>query len=94
MKEQILIVHIGLGFDEAYHPWSKDGDVYTALQLIKHFVKVCIPLTKIRNFPKEAPMEHSRLPELPVLGTLASDVSNYYTKQEANNNESRLKVLG
>ena len=31
VKKQILIVHLGLGFEEAYHPWSKDNDDYTAL---------------------------------------------------------------
>ena len=93
MKEQILIVHLGLGFEEAYNPWSKDGDDYTALQLIEHFVKVCLPLTKTREVPKKAPMEHPRLPELPILGTLASDVSNYYTEQAATENELSLKAL-
>ena len=44
------------------HPWSKDGDDYTALQLIDFFLKVCLPLTKTKNVPKEAPMEHPRLP--------------------------------
>ena len=38
-------------------------------------------------------MEHPHLPELPILGTLASDVSNYYTKQSATENELRLKDL-
>ena len=38
-------------------------------------------------------MEHPRLPELPILGTLASDVSNDYTKQAATDNELRLKSL-
>ena len=38
-------------------------------------------------------MEHPRLPELSILGTLASDVSNYYTKQAATDNELRLKAL-
>ena len=89
MKEQILIVHLGLGFEEAYHPWSKDGDNYTALQLIEHFVKVCLPLTKTRKVSKEPPLEHPRLPELPILGTLASDVSNYYTELAATDNELR-----
>ena len=93
VKEQILIVPLGLGFEEAYHPWSKDGDDYTALQLIEHFVKVCLPLTKTRKVPKQPPLEHSRLPELPMLGTLASDVSNYYTEQAATDNELRLKAL-
>ena len=36
-------------------------------------------------------MEHPRLPELPTLGTLASDVSNYYTEQAATDNKLRLK---
>ena len=89
LKEQILIVHLGLGFEEAYHPWSKDGDDYTALQLIEHFVKFCLPLTKTRKVPKEAPMEQPRLPEFPNLGMLASDVSNYYTKQAATDNKLR-----
>ena len=93
VKEKILIVHLGLGFEEAYHQWSKDGDDYTALQLIKKFVNICLPLTKTRKVPKEAPMEHPRLPELPILGTLASDVSNYYTKQAATDNKLRLKAL-
>ena len=93
VKEQILIVHLGLGFEEAYHPWSKDGDDYTALQIIEHFVKACLPLTKTRKVPKDAPMEHPRLPELPILGMLASDVSNYYTEQAATDNELRLIAL-
>ena len=38
-------------------------------------------------------MEHPRLPELPILGTLASDVSNYYTEQAAADNELRIKAL-
>ena len=93
MKEKILIVHLGLGFEEAYHPWSKDGDDYTALQLIEKFVKVCIHLTKTRKVPKEAPMEHPSLPVLPILGTLASDVRNYYIKKAATDNKLILKSL-
>ena len=92
MKEQILLVHLGLGFEEEYHPWSNDGDDYTALQLIGNFVKVYLPLTKTRKVTKDAP-EHPHLPELPILGTLASDVSNYYTEQAATDNELRLKDL-
>ena len=68
-------------------------DDYTALQIIEIFVKVFLPLTKTRKVTKDAPMEHPRLPELPILGTLASDVSNYYTKQATTDNELRLKAL-
>ena len=93
VKEQTLIVHLGLGLEEAYHPWSKDGDEYTALQPIEHFVKVCLPLTKAIKVPIEAPMEHPRLPAFPILGTLASDVRNYYTEQATTDSKLRLKTL-
>ena len=86
MKEQILIVHLGLGFEDAYNPWYKDGDDCTSLKPIEHLVKVCLPLTKTRKVPKDAPMEHPRLPELPTLGTQSSDVSNNYTEQAATDN--------
>ena len=33
------------------------------------------------------------VPELPILGTLASDVNNYYTKQAATYNKLSLKDL-
>ena len=93
MKEQILIVHLGLWFEEAYHQWSKDDYDYTSLQLIEIFVKVFLPPTKTRKVPKEAPIEHPRFTELPILGTLASYVRNYYTKQAANDKELILKAL-
>ena len=76
-----------------YHPWAKDGDDYTALQIIEIFVNVCLRLTKTRKVPKDVPMEHPRLPEFPILGTLANGVSNYYTEQAATDNELILKAL-
>ena len=38
-------------------------------------------------------MEHPRLPNLPTLGTMTSDVANYYTEQARDDNELRLKAL-
>ena len=49
VKEQILIVHLGLGFEQSYHPWSRDRYEYSSIELIEHFVKVCLPLTKNRT---------------------------------------------
>jgi len=93
VKEQIHIVYLGLGFEEAWHPWSRDGYEFTAVELLEHFVKVCLPLVKTRKIPEHPPMEHPRLPELPVLGTLASDIADFYTDQAKNDNELRLKAL-
>ena len=92
-KEQIHIVYLGLGFKEAWHPWSRDGYEFTAVELLEHFVKVCLPLVKTRKIPEHPPMEHPRLPELPVLGTLASNIADYYTDQAKNDNELHLKAL-
>jgi hypothetical protein len=33
VKEQILISYLGLGWEEAHHPWSKYKHVYTASEL-------------------------------------------------------------
>ena len=39
VKEQIMIRHLVLGWTEAHHPYSKEGYVYTPVDLMKHFVK-------------------------------------------------------
>jgi hypothetical protein len=34
LKEQILIQYVGLGWEEAYHPWSKGVYIYTCNELL------------------------------------------------------------
>ena len=94
VKEKILIVHLGLVFEESHHPWSRDRYKYSDVELLEHFVKVCLPLTKNKNLPKEAPMEHPRLPEFPTLGTLMGNIDEYYSERAKNENQPRLKSLG
>ena len=79
MKEKIIIVNLGLGFEEDHHLWSRGKYEYSAVELLEHFVKVCFPLTKKKNLPKEAPIQHPRLSEFPTLGTLTGDVDEYYS---------------
>ena len=93
VKEKILVVNLGLVFKEYHHPCSRDRYEYSAVEILEHFVKVCIPHTKNKNLPKEAPMEHPRLPEFPTLGTLTGDVDEYYSEQAKNDNQLRLKAL-
>ena len=94
VKEKILIVHLGLGFEEAHHPWSRNRYEYYAVELLQQFLKVCLPHTKNKNLPKEASMEHPRLPEFPALGTLTGDVDEYYLEKSNNDNKLILKALG
>ena len=49
VKEQIIIVHLRLGFEEAHHPWSRDRYDYSAVELIEHLVKVFLPHAKNKN---------------------------------------------
>ena len=77
VEEKILIVHLELVFEEAHHPWSRNRYKYSDVELIEHFVKVHLHLTKNKNLPKEAPIEHPRLPEFPTLEILTCDVYEY-----------------
>ena len=36
VKEKILITHLGLGFEEAHYPWSRDIYEYYAVELLEH----------------------------------------------------------
>ena len=93
VKEHIHIVFIGLGSEMADYLWSRYGYEFTTVKLLRHSIKVCIPLTNIRNLPKQPPFEHPCLPEFPVLGTLSSDVATYYTEHAKNYNKYRLEAL-
>jgi hypothetical protein len=56
MKEQIHIYYLGLGWEEAHDPWSKDRYTFTAVELLQHLVNVMLPLLKTKKIPDEAPI--------------------------------------
>ena len=74
LKEQILIRYVGLGWEEAYHPWSKGGYIYTPNELLQHLTMVVIPLQRTLKVPEHPPMNLPTRPSLPTLGTKASDI--------------------
>jgi hypothetical protein len=74
LKEQILIRYVGLGWEEAYHPWSKGGYIYTPNELLQHLTMVVIPLQRTLKVPEHPPMNLPTRPLLPTLGTKASDI--------------------
>ncbi len=57
VKEQILIRYLGLGWEEAHHPWSKNKHIYTALELLKHLCEVVIPLQDTKEVPDQPPIK-------------------------------------
>ncbi len=56
VKEQILIRYLGLGWEEAHHPWSKNKHIYTASELLKHLCEVVIPLQDVKEVPDQPPI--------------------------------------
>ena len=64
VNEQILIWYLGLEWTKAYHPWSKNKYVYSPAELMKHFVKVVLPLQNTEVVLEVPPMN---LPGLPTL---------------------------
>jgi hypothetical protein len=62
VKEQILIRYLGLGWEKAYHPWSRNKHFYTLAELLEHFVKVVLALAYTKVMPDAPPMN---LPGLP-----------------------------
>ena len=49
-KEQILIRYLGCGWKEAHHPWSKYTHIYTATELLDHFLHIVLPLDKSEKY--------------------------------------------
>jgi hypothetical protein len=76
LKEQILIHYVGLRWEEAYHPWSKGGYIYTQNELLQHLTMVVIPLQRTLKVPEHLPMNLPTRPSLSTLGlgTKASDI--------------------
>lgn len=79
-----MIRHQGLGWDEAYHPWSRSGHTFSPDDLFDHLIHVVIPLALTHKVPEEPPMNLPSPPELPAIGTTAdydmSATSAYATK--------------
>ena len=71
VKDQILMRYLGLGWKEAYHPWSANNSPFSADELFDHFVDVVLPLADKLDVPTEPPLELPKLPELPTLGTVS-----------------------
>jgi hypothetical protein len=57
VKEQILIRYLGLGWEEAHHPWSKNKHTYSASELLKHLCEVVIPLQDTKKVLDQPPVK-------------------------------------
>lgn len=84
---------LGLGIDEAYHPWSeKSHGKYTSQELLNHLVDAVIPLEKNMTLPKEAPTTVPELPTLHKVGTFSHLASEMV--QETKDEMEQFKIDG
>ncbi len=74
VKEQILIRYLGLGWEEAHHPWLKNKHVYTASELFKHVCEIVIPLQDAKEVPDHPPIKLPARPDSFMLGTKLADL--------------------
>jgi hypothetical protein len=80
VKEQHLIHTLGLGWEEAHHPWTKNGWAYSSRQLLDHLCNVVIPLATKLNVPDDAPAKLPTAPDLCTLGSLSAIGDELKTK--------------
>jgi len=90
LKEHILIRYVGLGWEEAYHPWLKGGYIYTPKELLQHFTMVVIPLKRTKIVPEHPRMNLPTRPSLPTLGTKASDIIDMDSQSTQQNTQLRM----
>ena len=73
VKRQLLIRYLGLGWNEAYHPWSEDGVEFSPEYLFKFLCDIVIPLSQTKEVPDRPPIELPAPPEIRQLGTVTND---------------------
>jgi hypothetical protein len=92
-KEQILIRYLGLGWEEAHHPWSKSKHQYTALEPLKHLCEVAIPLQDVKGVPNQAPIKLPARPDSFTLGTKLADLIELDNRAMAREEHIRLNAM-
>ena len=92
IKEQLLMRSLGLGWNEAYHAWSKDGIPYKSNQLFSFFKQCVIPLAETRDVPREPPLSLPSPPEMSSLGTKSEIALSMESKNESKLAEFKVKA--
>ena len=76
----MLIRYLGIGWLEAYHPWSQNGTDFSPEHLFKFLVDVVIPLKDEKDVPDEPPLDLPSPPDMPTLGTNSLDANGFDEK--------------
>ena len=86
VKDQIHILYIGLGIEEAHHAYLKDGHTYTAGELFEKLADTAIPLyidlKKKGKLLTVAPLKLPCPPKLATLVTMPELVNDLYKQTD------------
>ena len=61
VKEQILICFLGLGWEDAHHPWSSQEVVFNSWHLLKHLIEKVLPVTGHQEVLSKRPINFLNL---------------------------------
>ncbi len=93
VNEQISIIYLGLGWEEAHHSWSKNKHQYSDLELFTHLCEVVIPLQDVKEVPDQAPIKLPALPDSFTLGTKLADLIELDNGAMAREEHIRLNAM-
>ena len=65
------MIYLGLGIEEAHHPWSDNTRLFTSRELLDHLVDKVIPHEKTIILPTEAPITAPTLATFQKVGTIS-----------------------
>ena len=63
--------YLGLGIEEAHHPWSENTRLFNSRELLDHLVDKVIPHEKTIFLPTEAPITAPTLATFRKVGTIS-----------------------
>ncbi len=93
VKEQILIRYLGLGWEEAHHPWLKTKHVYTVSELFKHLCEIVIPLQDAKEVPDHPLIKLPAWLDSFMLGTKSADLIQLDDEALAREESIRLNAM-
>ncbi len=92
INEQLLMRSLGLGWNDAYHAWSKAGKPHTFTQLFWFFKQQVIPLADTLDVPRDPPLTLLSPPETQSHGTKSELAMTMKCRNENNLTEFKKKV--
>ena len=86
--------YLGLGIEEAHHPFSDNKRSFTSRELLDHLVDKVIPHEKTIILPTETPITAPTLPTLQNVGTASQLASEKDQMTVDDNDHFKMKGEG